>query len=60
MKALAKSQDEIGWRNFMEGRISTHFYSMQHYHLTLSASYLNGGDWMKQFIMKILHLTHSQ
>ena len=44
----------------MEGRVTTQFYSMQHYHLTLSSSYLNGGDWMKQFISKILHLTHSQ
>jgi hypothetical protein len=26
MKALAVSQDKIGWQNFMEGCISTHFY----------------------------------
>ena len=44
----------------MEGRITSQFYSMQNYHLTLSASYLNGGDWMKHFISKVLHLTHSQ
>ena len=44
MRALASSQDKIGWRNFMEGCISTHFYFMQHYHLALSGSYLNGSD----------------
>ncbi len=44
MKALAISQDEIGWRNFMEGCISTHFYFIQHYHLALSGSYLNGSN----------------
>ena len=60
MRALATSQDEIGWRNFMEGRLTSKFYGMQHYHLTLSASYLNGGDWMKQCITKVLHITHSQ
>lgn len=60
MRAVVESQDKTGWRNFMEGRISHRFYKMQHYHLTLSASYLNGGDCMKQFITQILHITHSQ
>jgi len=44
MRALAISQDKIGWRNFMEGCISTYFYFIQHYHLALSGSYLNGSD----------------
>ncbi len=56
MKAL----DKIGWRNFMEGCISTHFYFIQHYHLALSGSYLNGSDWTKSLISKLLHITHSQ
>jgi hypothetical protein len=30
MRALATSQDKIGWRNFMERCISTHFYFIQH------------------------------
>jgi hypothetical protein len=46
-RALAISQDKIGWRNFMEGCISTHFYFIQHYHLVLSGSYLNGSDWTR-------------
>jgi hypothetical protein len=29
MHALAESQDKIGWRNFMEGYISSHFYHIQ-------------------------------
>ena len=44
MRSLTSSQDKIGWRNFMEGCISTHFYFIQHYHLALSGSYLNGSD----------------
>ena len=60
MRALAISQDKIGWRNFMEGCISTHFYFIQHYHLALSGSYLNGSDWTKSLISKLLHITHSQ
>jgi hypothetical protein len=60
MRALATSQDKIGWRNFMEGCISTHFYFIQHYHLALSGSYLNGSNWTKPLISKLLHITHSQ
>jgi hypothetical protein len=60
MRALTTSQDKTGWRNFMEGCISTHFYFIQHYHLALSGSCLNGSDWTKSLISKLLHITHSQ
>ena len=60
MLRLARSQDLIGWRNFMEGRISKDFYNLQHMHLETSSSFLNGGDWMRQFISRVLHITHSQ
>jgi hypothetical protein len=59
-KALAKSQDLIGWRDFTEGYISTHFYSIQSFHLAMSSGYINGEDWTKQFISKILPIMHSQ
>ena len=60
MKALAQSQDKIGYRNFMEGYISIHFYEIQKFHLAMSSSFINGADWAEQFISKILHITHSQ
>jgi hypothetical protein len=60
MRAPADSQDKIGWRNFMEGYISSHFYNIQRFHLSMSSNYLHGADWTKQFISKILQLTHSQ
>jgi hypothetical protein len=60
MRALAESQDKIGWRNFTEGSISCHFYNIQCFHLSMSSSYLNGSDWTKMFISKILQITHSQ
>jgi hypothetical protein len=63
-KALANSQDLIGWRDgwrdFTEGHISTHFYAIQTFHLAMSSSYLNGEDWTKQFISKILQIMHYQ
>jgi hypothetical protein len=59
-KALARSQDRIGWRDFTEGYISTHFYDIQSFHLAMSSSYLNEEDLTKQFISKLLQITHSQ
>ena len=38
----------------------SHFYEIQSFHLAMSSSYLNGEDWTKQFISKILQITHSQ
>jgi hypothetical protein len=31
--ALVESQQLIGWRNFMEGRVSVHFHHLQFIHL---------------------------
>ena len=44
----------------MEGKISEHFYSLQSYHLEFDTHYMNGGDWVQQFIARVLHITHSQ
>jgi hypothetical protein len=60
LKALAESQDCIGWKNFTKGHISSQFYEIQTFHLAMSSSYLNGSDWTKQFITKILQIMHSQ
>ncbi len=60
MKALAQSQDNIGYRNFMEWYILIHFYEIQNFHLAMSSSFLNGTDWAKQFISKLLHVMHPQ
>ncbi len=60
MRALADSQDKIGWRNFVEGYISSHFYNIQRFYLLMTSNYLNGADLTKQFISKILQLTHSK
>jgi hypothetical protein len=56
MRSLAKSQDLIRWQNFTKGYIS---YEIQSFHLTMSSSYLNGADWTKLFISKILPITNS-
>ena len=44
----------------MEGRISKKFWSMQSIHLALSDGHLNGKEWTKGFISRILKITQSQ
>jgi hypothetical protein len=39
-RALAESQDLLGWRDFTKGYISMHFYAIQSFHLTMPSSYL--------------------
>ena len=60
MYDIAISQDCIGWRSFMEGRISTKIASLQKSHLLLSGSRLTVKQWMSTFISHVLHITHSQ
>lgn len=60
MMEIATQQDLIGWRNFLEGRVSKSIYTLQRTHLLLSSSHLKARNWMKQFISRILHITHSQ
>ena len=60
MRLLAKEHDLIGWRNFMEGRMSRSFYIVQMDHLADASGHMNGRDWMKTFIGKVLQMTHSQ
>ncbi len=60
MRALAASQEKIGWQNFTEGYISWHVYNIQRFHLSMSTNFLNGSNWTKQFITKILQITHFQ
>ena len=60
LQSAALSQDAIGWRNMMEGRVSTHFHRIQRSHLSTAQSKLNGDDWMKGLINRLLHISHSQ
>ena len=60
LNAAAVSQDKIGWRNMMEGRISKEFYVIQRLHLSNSTGRINGGDWMKGLITRLIHISHSQ
>ena len=60
MRTIAESQDLIGWRNFMEGRISKFILPVQEAHLHASSSRLTSRMWMRALISKLLHISHAQ
>ena len=60
MRAVARAQDSIGWREFMEGKVAKEMGRLQQFHCATASCRMNGEDWMKHFIHHILHLSHSQ
>ena len=60
MKMIAVAQDHIGWRHFLEGKITGHFKSLQSIHLRHIDCRMNGDDWTKQFIARLLKISHTQ
>jgi hypothetical protein len=56
----AASQDEIGWVEFLHGKVSVKIANIQEIHCKLSDCRLTGDDWMKHFIGKLLQISHSQ
>jgi hypothetical protein len=60
MKAVANGQDKIGWHHFLEGKITGHIKSMQHLYLKSRPSRINANDWVKQFISRLLKISHTQ
>jgi hypothetical protein len=60
LQQFAFAQDLIGWDNFMLGIVLSHLRAVQHSHLIGAPSMLTADDWMKQFINKLLHITHGQ
>ena len=60
LSAAGRSQDEIGWRQFLEGKVSSLIREIQVTHCRLVPGWLTGDDWMKQFISRLLHISHSQ
>ena len=60
MTKVALQQDLIPWKHFMEGKICLELFKLQSHSLACSPSRLSGGDWAKQLITRILHISHGQ
>ena len=53
-------QDQIGWDNFIEGKITTEIRDIQHSYLCSISSRISIDKWIGTFISQLLHLIHSQ
>ena len=57
---MAKSQDSIGWRRFMEGMVCKGIRAIQDTYTALSGSSLSAERWTEELITKLLEVTHGQ
>ena len=57
---LSLSQDEIGWENFTEGKISKWFRVIQHSHYVKVESSKSSETWASKFIKRLLLILHDQ
>ena len=57
---MAKEQDAIGWRRFMEGMISREMRTIQYEFIQRQGSRLSSTKWAKGLILKLLETTHGQ
>ena len=57
---LAHSQDQIGWTQFLEGKISTEFRTTQETYLLGTEMTQTGIDWTREFVSKLIQIPHNQ
>ena len=57
---LGQSMDMIGWRQFMEGMVSSEVLTIQADCVALGGCSLSLDNWMKGLSAKLLEVTHGQ
>ena len=57
---MARDQDAIGWRRFMEGMVCTRMRQIQTQFYFREGTCINPGRWTKGLILKLLEATHGQ
>ena len=57
---MARSQDIIGWRRFMEGMISQHVVQRQSDHLRCRGTQWQLKRWASGLVVRLLEITHGQ
>ena len=58
--AMALMHDRLGWRSFLEGRISTVLLQEMHVHLSTTPSLIGAADWAKGLVNFLIRITHRQ
>jgi hypothetical protein len=57
---MARKQDQIGWRRFMEGMISIRMREIQHQYHISEGTHTSPKRWAQGLILKLLEATHGQ
>jgi len=57
---MGRSQDEIGWRCFMEGMISKEIIPIQSDYVEMGGSAMSVDEWARGLVVKLLEVTHGQ
>jgi hypothetical protein len=59
-REMGSSQDDIGWRRFMEGMISKEIIPIQADYVEMGGCMLSVDTWAKGLVVKLLKVTHGQ
>jgi len=57
---MAKAQDSIGWRRFMEGIVSKEMWNIQRTHASVLGMRHNTERWGVELVTHLLEVTHGQ
>ena len=57
---IADSQDKIGWVELLHGKVSVKIAEMQLAYCASSSCRMNGTDWMKGLVSRLIQISHSQ
>jgi hypothetical protein len=58
VSTAAASQDLIGWVEFLHGKVSVEFRTIQDIQCALSSCRMTGEDWMKAFVLHLIQISH--
>lgn len=59
-RRMARAQDKIGWRRFMEGMITSQLVDLQFHFQMISGSRRSIKSWATGLVIKLLEITHGQ
>ena len=59
-KVMARAQDSIGWRRFMEGMVCKEIRAIQRTHSSVTGLRCNTERWGRELVAHLLEVTHGQ
>ena len=62
LREAAESQDKIKicWIEFLHSKVSTTFQGIQRAHFIIVGTQISGNDWMIQFTLLLIDISHAQ